>query len=385
VIRVLDKSRSFWLEQLGFSAENLVIFKRLIEKPYGLILVTGPTGSGKTTTLYSALTHVNSLEVNIITLEAPVEYEMPLIRQCQINTRAGLTFVTGVRAILRHDPDIILVGEMRDLETVETTVRAALTGHLVFSTFHTNDAVGTIPRLLEMGVEPFLVASSLLAVVGQRLVRVICQHCKAEVTPDDELLTRVGSKAQTVQTFYKGKGCAACKQTGYRGRQGIFEMLQITPRIAQLISQKTEPGAMYKAALDEGMDNGLVKVSEKQQGGSVNQVLLENTSDRALFLMAGEVILGGKQDRVIGKDNALPWRMPADLRRFREGRGVSLRTIATASKIGVRFLEYIEADRHDQLPAPVYLRSFIQEYARAVGLDPRHTADAYMARLPRRL
>lgn len=266
VIRVLDKSRSFGLEQLGFSPENLVIFKRLIEKPYGLILVTGPTGSGKTTTLYSALTHVNSLEVNIITLEDPVEYELPLIRQCQINSRAGLTFVTGLRALLRHDPDIILVGEMRDLETVETTVRAALTGHLVFSTFHTNDAVGTIPRLLEMGVEPFLVVSSLLAVVAQRLVRVICKNCKSEVTPDNELLARVGSKAQEmVQTFYKGKGCAACNQTGYRGRQGIFEILPISPRIAQLVAQKAEPSVLYKAALDEGMEtmfqDGLKKVA----------------------------------------------------------------------------------------------------------------------------
>jgi type IV pilus assembly protein PilB len=266
VIRVLDKSRSFGLEQLGFSPENLVIFKRLIEKPYGLILVTGPTGSGKTTTLYSALTHVNSTQVNIVTLEDPVEYELPLIRQCQINTRAGLTFVTGLRAILRHDPDIILVGEMRDLETVETTVRAALTGHLVFSTFHTNDAVGTIPRLLEMGIEPFLVASSLLAVVAQRLVRVICKNCKSEITPDDELLARVGSKAQElVQTFYKGKGCGACNQTGYRGRQGIFEILQVSPRIAQLVAQKVEPAALYKTALDEGMEtmfyDGLKKVA----------------------------------------------------------------------------------------------------------------------------
>ncbi|MBI4561285.1 MAG: Flp pilus assembly complex ATPase component TadA [Candidatus Rokubacteria bacterium] len=265
VIRVLDKSRSFGLEQLGFTADKLLIFKRLIEKPYGLILVTGPTGSGKTTTLYSALTHINSQEVNIVTLEDPVEYELPLIRQCQINPRAGLTFVTGLRAILRHDPDIILVGEMRDLETVETTVRAALTGHLVFSTFHTNDAVGTIPRLLEMGVEPFLVASSLLAVVGQRLVRVICKNCKTEVTLDDEILARVGSKAREVETFYKGKGCAACNQTGYRGRLGIFELLEVTPRISQLIAQKAEPAALYKAALDEGMEtmfqDGLKKVA----------------------------------------------------------------------------------------------------------------------------
>ena len=265
VIRLLDKSRSFGLEALGFSAENLVIFKRLIERPHGLILVTGPTGSGKTTTLYSALTHINSLAVNIITLEDPVEYEMPLIRQCQINARAGLTFVTGLRAILRHDPDIILVGEMRDLETVEITVRAALTGHLVFSTFHTNDAVGTIPRLLEMGVEPFLVASSLLAILAQRLVRVICKSCKAEVIPDDELMARVGSKAQTVKTYYKGKGCAACNQSGYRGRLGIFEMLPITPRIAHLVTQKSEPAELYKAALDEGMEtmfqDGLKKVA----------------------------------------------------------------------------------------------------------------------------
>ena len=266
VIRVLDKSRSFGLEQLGFSPENLVIFKRLIEKPYGLILVTGPTGSGKTTTLYSALSHINSLEVNIITLEDPVEYEIPLIRQCQINPRAGLTFVTGLRAVLRHDPDIILVGEMRDVETVETTVRAALTGHLVFSTFHTNDAVATIPRLLEMGVEPFLVASSLLAVLSQRLVRVICKNCKSEVTPDDELLNRVGSKApEMVQTFYKGNGCAACNHTGYRGRVGIFEILRVSARIAQLVTQQADHATLYKVALDEGMEtmfqDGLKKVA----------------------------------------------------------------------------------------------------------------------------
>jgi type IV pilus assembly protein PilB len=265
VIRILDKSRTFGLENLGFPPDGLQIFKRLIARPHGLVLVTGPTGSGKTTTLYSALSAINSVDVNIITLEDPVEYELPLIRQCQINARAGLTFVTGLRAILRHDPDIILVGEMRDAETVETTVRAALTGHMVFSTFHTNDALGTLPRLLNMGVEPFLVASSLLGVIAQRLVRVICEHCKQEVTPDDEVLARVGSKTHKVSTFYKGKGCGACKQTGYRGRQGIFEILPITPRFADLINDKAAPGAFAKAARDEGMatmfEDGLRKVS----------------------------------------------------------------------------------------------------------------------------
>jgi type IV pilus assembly protein PilB len=264
VIRILDQSRTFGLENLGFPPDGLQIFKRLIARPHGLVLVTGPTGSGKTTTLYSALTAINSVDVNIITLEDPVEYELPLIRQCQINARAGLTFVTGLRAILRHDPDIILVGEMRDAETVETTVRAALTGHMVFSTFHTNDALGTLPRLLNMGVEPFLIASSLLGVIAQRLVRVICEHCKQEVTPDDELLARVGSKAHKVSTFYKGKGCGACKQTGYRGRQGIFEILPITARFADLITDKADPGAFAKAARDEGMatmfEDGLRKV-----------------------------------------------------------------------------------------------------------------------------
>ncbi|MFQ5827587.1 MAG: GspE/PulE family protein [Candidatus Methylomirabilia bacterium] len=267
VIRVLDKSRSFGLEQLGFSQEHLAIFKRLIQKPYGLILVTGPTGSGKTTTLYSALSHINSLEVNIITLEDPVEYEIPLIRQSQINPRAGLTFASGLRSVLRHDPDIILVGEMRDLETVETTVRAALTGHLVFSTFHTNDAVGTIPRMLEMGVEPFLVASSLLAVLAQRLVRVICRNCKAEVTPDDELLARAGPTAQAIATFYEGKGCGACNFTGYRGRIAIFEILLASPQVGQLITQKAEPGLLLKVAREQGMETMLEDGMKKVAAG----------------------------------------------------------------------------------------------------------------------
>ncbi len=253
-IRVLDKSRTFGLETLGLSPERMALFRRLILSPYGLILVTGPTGSGKTTTLYSALLEINSVDKNIMTLEDPVEYELPMIRQSQINVRAGFTFATGLRAILRHDPDVILVGEMRDLETVEITIRSALTGHLVFSTLHTNDAVGAIPRLVEMGVEPYLIASSLLAVLAQRLVRVICSNCKVEASPEEAGLARLGEAGEALQTAFVGKGCTLCNSTGYRGRTGVFEFLEVTPKMIELITGRAEPEALRRLALEQGME-----------------------------------------------------------------------------------------------------------------------------------
>ena len=253
VLRILDKSKLILgLEKLGFTHENLDIFKKLLNRTHGIILVTGPTGSGKTTTLYSALSHINSMEKNIVTLEDPVEYELPLICQSQINPKAGLTFAKGLRSILRQDPDIILVGEMRDAETAEMAIRSALTGHLVFSTLHTNDSAGTIPRLLDMGMEPFLIASSLIGIMAQRLIRVICPKCREAAEPEVAILEQLNIKPNG-HTFYHGRGCAECNNTGYRGRIAIFELLTITPEIKKLIAERAESNFILKAATENGM------------------------------------------------------------------------------------------------------------------------------------
>ncbi|MBI4594054.1 MAG: type II/IV secretion system protein [Candidatus Rokubacteria bacterium] len=253
-LRVLDKSRTFGLETLGLSAEHKATLRRLILRPHGLILVTGPTGSGKTTTLYSALLEIDSVEKNIMTLEDPVEYELQTVRQAQINVRSGFTFAAGLRAILRHDPDVILVGEMRDTETVEISIRAALTGHLVFSTLHTNDAAGAVPRLGEMGVEPYLVGASLLAVVAQRLVRVICANCRMPTTPEQAGASRLGEAARAVPSVFVGKGCPVCNSTGYRGRTGVFELLEVTPRMTDLISRGADLETLRRQAREDGME-----------------------------------------------------------------------------------------------------------------------------------
>lgn len=265
-MRLLDKDKLVrGLESLGFSESNLEIFKQAIERPHGIILATGPTGSGKTTTLYSTLTYLNSLERKIITVEDPVEYELPIIRQSQINPKGGLTFATGLRSILRQDPDVIFVGEIRDGETAEMAVRASLTGHLVFSTLHTNDAVGAIPRLLDMGVEPFLLASSLTAVIAQRLVRTICKQCKEETIPDPRLLRRLGSEELTRNAkLYRGKGCPSCRGTGYRGRIGVFELLSMNPKLSELIMKRTDSNVILKEATKGGFktlrEDGIEKV-----------------------------------------------------------------------------------------------------------------------------
>lgn len=256
VLRILDKSRVvIGLEQLGFSESNMVRFRSAIESKHGIILVCGPTGSGKTTTLYSALSYLNGLDQSIITLEDPVEYELPIIRQCQINVKAGLTFAAGLRSILRHDPDIVLVGETRDSETAELAIRAALTGHLVFSTLHTNDAAGAIPRLINMGQEPFLVASSLRAVVGQALMRTNCANCKEPYVPTDDEMARAGISIDEAATaaWMKGKGCDTCDQTGYKGRTGIHEILEVSPEITALAMRRGNSAEIQDAAVAGGM------------------------------------------------------------------------------------------------------------------------------------
>ncbi len=253
VLRLLDKENLILgLDKLGFSPEHIAIYRQQINRPHGIILVTGPTGSGKTTTLYSTLSHINNLERSIITLEDPVEYELTVIRQTQINPKAGLTFANGLRSILRHDPDIIFIGEMRDSETADMAIRSALTGHLVLSTLHTNDAVGSIPRLLNMGVEAFLLASALNAVIAQRLVRIICPNCKTPYTPEKRLLKRFGLSSDSGTTFYHGSGCPSCGNTGFRGRIGIFEVLTVSSHIESLIMEKHDPQVIKEAALSEG-------------------------------------------------------------------------------------------------------------------------------------
>jgi type IV pilus assembly protein PilB len=265
VLRVLNKEQLITgLENLGFSEGHLSRFTEAISRPNGICLVTGPTGSGKTTTLYAALMRISTPERKIITLEDPVEYELPLIRQSQINVRAGLTYAAGLRAILRQDPDIILVGEMRDEETIDTAIRAALTGLLVFSTLHTNDAAATIPRLLDMGVEPFLAASSLVGVIAQRLVRLICKYCKQEAPPNAELARRLNVPDGK---FYAGKGCKNCESTGYRGRTVISEVMLLSPRIQKAIMERADASVIRAISREEGMQTMLEDGVQKAING----------------------------------------------------------------------------------------------------------------------
>jgi len=263
VLRILDKSSVLMgLAELGFAGKDLKNFDKLIRRPNGIILVTGPTGSGKTTTLYAALSTINSIEKNIITIEDPVEYEIPLIRQTQVNPKAGLTFANGLRSILRQDPDIIMVGEIRDKETAEIAIQASLTGHLVFSTLHTNDAPGALTRLIDMGIEPFLIASSITGILAQRLVRVICPKCKEKYTPSDEVIHDLGLKEKV--ELYRGKGCMHCKETGFSGRVGIFELLLMNETIKNMVTAKASSGDIKKNALASGMttlyEDGIEKI-----------------------------------------------------------------------------------------------------------------------------
>ena len=266
VLRILDREKMILgLEKLGLTSENLEIYRKYINKANGIILVTGPTGSGKTTTLYSTLMEINSIEKKIITLEDPIEYHFPMINQSQINVKAGLTFATGLRAIFRQDPDIILVGEMRDYETIEMAIRASLTGHLVFSTVHTNDAASTISRLLDMKVEPYLITSTVLIIVAQRLVRLLCEKCKEKIeTPDLVKIECEKMGIEPPEYIYQAKGCKLCNGVGYKGRTGIFEILVISPEVSSLILKRAPSSQIKEVAMKEGMktmfQDGILKV-----------------------------------------------------------------------------------------------------------------------------
>lgn len=238
VLRLLDKNNArLNLEDLGMTLQNRKHFSSLIRKPHGIILVTGPTGSGKSTTLYAGLTEINSRDRNILTVEDPIEFDLPGIGQTQVNPRVDMTFARGLRAILRQDPDVVMVGEIRDIETAQIAVQASLTGHLVLSTLHTNTAAGAITRLEDMGIEPFLLSSSLLAVLSQRLVRTLCPDCKKPHTPDASELEVLGQSATSDTTIYKPHGCAACNQTGYRGRTGIHELLLVDEKVREMMHE----------------------------------------------------------------------------------------------------------------------------------------------------
>ena len=256
VLRLLNKSdMKYDLNSLGFTPETLEKFNNLIKKTHGIILVTGPTGSGKSTTLYSALTRLNKVDVNILTVEDPIEYQLHGIGQMQVKPKIDLTFSNGLRSILRQDPDIVMIGEIRDLETAEIAVQAALTGHRVFSTLHTNDAASGITRLLEMGIEPFLIASSTNAYLAQRLIRKLCDHCKESYKPTTGQLNEIGIKASKFKNkkLYRSKGCPKCLETGYSGRLGIYELLPVTSEIKRLILAQADSGQIKEAAIKEGM------------------------------------------------------------------------------------------------------------------------------------
>lgn len=268
VMRILDKSNTnlYDIENLGFPADSRKQFEDLIARPHGIFLVTGPTGSGKTTTLYTALSKINLPDKKIITIEDPVEYQINGVNQIHVNPQIGLTFAMGLRHIVRQDPDVIMIGEIRDLETAEIAIRAALTGHLVFSTLHTNDAPGAITRLVDMGAEDYLIASSVLGVMAQRLVRIICPYCKYPVQPVPEFLQEIRFPYNGDSTFYQGKGCEKCTNTGFIGRLGIFELMVMNDELRKLTLAKADSNTLRKEAVRFGMrtlrEDGWFKVKE---------------------------------------------------------------------------------------------------------------------------
>ncbi|MDY7034607.1 MAG: type II secretion system ATPase GspE [Thermodesulfobacteriota bacterium] len=256
VLRLLDKSsKMFELHELGIPEDHLASVRKLVTLPHGIVLVTGPTGSGKTTTLYAALSEINTPEKNIITIEDPVEYQIDGIGQVHVNRKVGLTFANGLRTIVRQDPDVILVGEIRDLETAEIAIQAALTGHLVFSTLHTNDAASAVTRLIDMGIEPFLITSSVLAIIAQRLVRTVCSYCKMPCEMAGEYIKELNFKKEELQraSICVGKGCEKCLDTGYFGRTGIYEIMEISEKIKKQILSTSDANEIKQTAIKEGM------------------------------------------------------------------------------------------------------------------------------------
>jgi len=253
VLRILDKSKVIInLEDLGMHPDNFAKFKKSMKAPYGIILVTGPTGSGKTTTLYGALNDIKSIKTKIITVEDPVEYQLNMIQQVHVNEKSGLTFVSALRSILRQDPDVIMIGEIRDQETLRIAIQAALTGHLVFSTLHTNDAISALPRMIDMGIEPYLVSGALVCIEAQRLVRKLCPHCKQKITLSQKALDEVKKFLPEGYQFYKNVGCPQCSQTGYLGREMISEILPISDHIASLVANGASKDEIKKSAYEDG-------------------------------------------------------------------------------------------------------------------------------------
>jgi type IV pilus assembly protein PilB len=284
VLRVLDRSQlSLDLEKLGLRQYELDIFRQLIRKPNGILIVTGPTGCGKTTTLYSALTELNSIETKIITTEDPVEYDLDGIIQVQMKPDIGLVFARCLRSILRQDPDIVMVGEIRDLETAQISAQASLTGHLVFTTLHTNDAPSSIARILDLGVEPFLITATLEGIIAQRLVRKICENCKTEFEPTEAQLMQLGLTPEEVKgkVFYYGRGCHKCNNTGYRGRTGLFEIMILNDEIRDLIMNQASTSVLRAAAQKAGMkllrENGLAAIYDGIT--TIDEVVKETISE----------------------------------------------------------------------------------------------------------
>ena len=286
VLRILDRGDTvLGMEFLGMSSRDNNCWSKVLELPHGIILVTGPTGSGKTTTLYAALSKINTIDLKIITVEDPVEYQLRGINQIQVNTKAGLTFAAGLRAILRHDPDVVLIGEIRDHETAEIAVQASLTGHLVFSTLHTNDAPGAATRLIDMQIEPYLVASSVELVAAQRLVRLICKNCKEEMPKDQVAKLRDEFGDSIPPIVMHGKGCRNCQGSGYRGRQGCFEMMPMTDELRELILRHASAREVRKVAIHQGMNSlrqdGWRLVAE---GKTTPDEVVRNTKDEELVV-----------------------------------------------------------------------------------------------------
>jgi len=304
VLRILDQSRSIvTLDQLGFKDQSLEAFRHMLAQPYGMILVTGPTGSGKTTTLYSALAEISSIEQNIITIEDPVEYQLPLINQVQVNERTDLSFANILRHVLRQDPNIIMVGEIRDRETAEIAIQAALTGHLVISTLHTNDSAGAVTRLVDMGVEPFLISSALTGVIAQRLARRICSNCCTTFIPPAELLDRVGWPWKKKVTLHRGSGCKNCYDSGYKGRVGVYEILLADAEVKQAILKNATLDELRRARENSGLPSLKQAGFERVREGTTTLdevmriVCVEDASDFRNGLKASSTDSGGSAEK----------------------------------------------------------------------------------------